>query len=58
MNEFLVFLIQIFGYMLIFAAMDVHRDEESKIYMFDKYWFLQLFLVIIGIEIIIHTVKL
>jgi hypothetical protein len=58
MNEFWNFFILLIGYYLIFSAMDIHRNEESRIYLFDKYWWSQIIMVIVGVEIIIHFANL
>jgi len=52
MNDLIFFLISIAGYMFIWAAADVHRGPESKIEAFDRYFFLQLFLIIVGMALI------
>ncbi len=41
-------LINFLGYFLIFCAVDVNRNEESKIEMFSKQWVKMMVLVLIG----------
>ena len=41
-------ILAIVAYVLIFAACDVNRNEESKIKMFSGYWLIQLLLVMLA----------
>ncbi len=42
------FLLHVIGYLLIFMAVDVNRNEESKIQMFSKEWLKVMILVLIA----------
>ena len=44
-------LMQLTGVILIWAACDVKRKEESKIKIYSKYWFLQLMLITAGLTL-------
>lgn len=44
-------LMQLTGAILIWAACDVKRKEESKVKIGSKYWFLQLVLIIAGVTL-------
>lgn len=50
-------LIQLLGYFLIWVATDIKRDEDSKINLFDKYWFIQLILIVFGVLLVSSTIK-
>lgn len=52
MNEVFSFLAIVVGFIFLWAAADVHRGPESKICFLDKYWWLQLLLILIGVSII------
>ena len=43
-------LIQIAGWFLLCVACDINRNEDSKIRMFDKNWFIQLILILAGVQ--------
>lgn len=45
------FLITTFGFILLWAACDVHRPND-KIEIFSKEWFFQLVLMIVGVTLI------
>jgi hypothetical protein len=49
------FILSILGYVLLWWACDVNRKEESKVTIFSKWWWLQLFLIGIGSLLIIHN---
>jgi len=51
------FIISLIGYFLIFVACDINRKEESKISFFSFDYVLQILLVSIGTQIIIHYAK-
>lgn len=46
----------IFAYFLIWCAVNLKRNGTSKIYLFDKHWWIQLILVSIG-GLILHNIK-
>lgn len=48
------FFISLIGYFIIFVAADINRKECCKIKIFSFYWFLQVFLVLIGVTIIFY----
>ena len=49
------FLIKFFGFFLIYIACGIARNEESKIELFSLNWFIQVFLVTIGVLIILQN---
>ena len=45
------------GCFFFWIAADIHRDEDSKIKLFSKYWVIQLVLIVIGTLIIMNIKK-
>jgi hypothetical protein len=45
-------LIEMIGYLLLWFATDVGRNEESKIEFLSKNWFIILLLLVLGIALI------
>ena len=48
MEHLIYFLLNIFGWILIWAAIDVGRPAEYQLKLFSKDWFIVLILFIIG----------
>lgn len=45
-------LFKIAGVILLFAAVDVGRDEESKIKLFSKNWWIVCVLLFVGLKLL------
>ena len=50
------FLLNTIGYILIWIACDINRNENSKITIFTTYWWIQLVLIMVGA--VISTYKI
>lgn len=49
------FIILTIGFMLIWAATDVNRNDGSKIKAFSKYFWIQVLLILIGVLLITYN---